>query len=167
MHPTLASEGECTMFAAFDKISEDGKAGFYYFKLFTSQEQLTAFASALERTESYTLRLLDLGHKFPGGGYRSPGFWLQRFSWTPASFPVRGEAGVCAFTDASQLSRALACVREVEAKELNLEEPITEFRDETLGCGAWGIEVSNPILEDTGELSIIYLAHSGRKRSQC
>ncbi len=33
MHPTLASEGECTMFAAFDKISEDGKAGFYYFKL--------------------------------------------------------------------------------------------------------------------------------------
>jgi 2-polyprenyl-6-methoxyphenol hydroxylase-like FAD-dependent oxidoreductase len=82
------------VFAALNRVSEDGKTGFYYFILFwvdrnapnttdenpvwtigASQEQLGAFAR--EKTRSYPNHLRELVDKVPIEGYRSPGFQLQ------------------------------------------------------------------------------------------
>ncbi|KAI8630254.1 hypothetical protein F5Y19DRAFT_464114 [Xylariaceae sp. FL1651] len=185
MDPTLASDEQCAVFAALNKVSEDGKTGFYYFILLwvdnnaptttdenpvwtigASQEQLAAFAR--EKTRSYPSHLRDLIDKVPVEGYRSPGFQLQgvqlNASQLPAGkimvigdaahsmTPFRGEAGVCAFTDALKLGKTLARVRDTEAKGSDLEKLMTEFRDDMLERGAWAIKVSNPVLEDYGRV---------------
>ncbi|KAI0438315.1 hypothetical protein F4803DRAFT_535541 [Xylaria telfairii] len=204
MDSTLASQDQCAVFAALNKVSDDGKSGYYYFILLwvddnapnttdenpvwtvgASQEQLAAFAR--EKTRSYPAHLRQLIDSVPVEGYKSPGFQLQSVkltadqlpagrvmvigdaahSMTPCKFPrsifplsskqyadsqeVRGEAGVCAFTDGLKLGRTLAQVQETGAKGPEFEKLIAEFRDDMIKRGAWAIEVSNPVLEDYGK----------------
>lgn len=66
---------------------------------------------------------------------------------------VRGEAGVCAFTDALKLGRLLTQIRDTKAVGAELEDLMTEMRDDMLRRGAWAIKVSNPVLEDYGRVA--------------
>lgn len=66
---------------------------------------------------------------------------------------VRGEAGVCAFTDALKLGQTLTRVQDTQAKGVELNQLVAEFRDDMLARGAWAIEVSNPVLEDYGRVA--------------
>lgn len=69
------------------------------------------------------------------------------------SLEVRGEAGVCAFTDALKFGRLLTIVRDTQATGSELKDLMAEFRDDMLARGAWAIEVSNPVLEDYGRVA--------------
>jgi 2-polyprenyl-6-methoxyphenol hydroxylase-like FAD-dependent oxidoreductase len=94
MDSTLASDEQSAVFAALNKVSDDGKTGHYYFILLwvdkqaptttdehpswtvaASQEQLAAFAR--EKTKAYPDHLRKLVDMVPIEGYRSPGFQLQ------------------------------------------------------------------------------------------
>lgn len=94
MNSTLASDDQSAIFSALNRVSDDGKTGYYYFILLwvdkqaplttdedptwtvgASQEQLAAFAH--EKTKSYPDHLRKLVDKVPVDGYRSPGFQLQ------------------------------------------------------------------------------------------
>lgn len=70
--------------------------------------------------------------------------------------PVRGEAGVCAFTDAFKLGKTLVQIRDQSATGEQLESLVAEFRDDMLARGKWAIEVSNPVLEDYGKYAADY-----------
>lgn len=94
MDSTLASRDQCAVFAALNKVSDDGKTGDYYFILLwvdenapkttdespvwtvnASKEQLAAFAR--EKTRSYPAHLRQLIDNVPIEGYKSLGFQLQ------------------------------------------------------------------------------------------
>jgi len=96
MNSTLASDDQSAIFAALNKVSEDGKTGSYYFILLwvdkeapiakvteenpywtvsAPQEKLAAFAR--EKTQLYPDHLRVLVDKVPVEGYKSPGFQLQ------------------------------------------------------------------------------------------
>ncbi|ORY56607.1 uncharacterized protein BCR38DRAFT_414361 [Pseudomassariella vexata] len=186
MNSTLGSDDQSAVFAALNKVSDDGKTGYYYFILLwvdkqapnttddnptwtvgASQEELAAFAR--EKTQAYPDHLRVLVDKVPVGGYRSPGFQLQGVQLTADQLPAgkvmvigdaahsmtpfRGEAGVCAFTDALKFGRTLTRVRDTQSKVEELKKLLTEFRDDMLVRGDWAIEVSNPVLEDYGRYS--------------
>lgn len=69
---------------------------------------------------------------------------------------VRGEAGVCAFTDAMKLAKTLGTIRDEKAEGQARKVLIEEFRDDMLARGKWAIEVSNPVLEDYGKYAADY-----------
>lgn len=94
MNSTLGSDDQSAIFAALNRVSDDGKTGYYYFILLwvdkhaptttdekptwtvgASQEELRAFAK--EKTKAYPDHLRVLVDKVPVEGYRSPGFQLQ------------------------------------------------------------------------------------------
>jgi 2-polyprenyl-6-methoxyphenol hydroxylase-like FAD-dependent oxidoreductase len=203
MNSTLGSDDQSAIFAALNRVSKDGKTGYYYFILLwvdkkaplttdenpywtvrASKEQLATFAR--EKTKAYPDYLRVLVDKVAVEGYSSPGFQLQgvqleaeqlpagkvivigdaAHSMTPCKcdcgvtflemfanhLQVRGEAGVCAFTDALKFGRTLTRVRDTQAKGEELKALVAEFRDDMLARGKWAIEVSNPVLEDYGRV---------------
>lgn len=94
MNSTLASGDQSAVFAALNRVSDDGKTGYWYFLLLwvdkgapattdenpswtvtATQEELMAFAH--EKTKAYPDHLRALVDKVPVEGYRSPGFQLQ------------------------------------------------------------------------------------------
>lgn len=205
MNSTLGSDDQTAVFAALNRVSDDGNTGYWYFLLLwvdreapmtteekpswtvtATQEDLMAFAH--EKTKTYPERLRALIDKVPVEGYRSPGFQLQGVQLAPDQLPtgriiligdaahsmtpcknnsslgwhcgafinspaVRGEAGVCAFTDALKLGNLLAQVRDTQVKGAEYEKLVAEFNEDMLKRGAWAIEVSNPVLEDYGKYS--------------
>ncbi|KAI9727719.1 MAG: hypothetical protein M1828_005947 [Chrysothrix sp. TS-e1954] len=186
MNSTLGSDDQSAIFGALNKVSPDGKTGYYYYILLwvdkhapqtsdkrlswtveASKEELAAFARKM--TQAYPDHLRVLAEKVPVEGYHSPGFQLQgvqldasqlppgrvlvigdaAHSMTP--FKVRGEAGVCAITDALRLGRTIKRIRDQQATGEEYDTLMTEFRDDMLARGKWAIEVSNPVLEDYGK----------------
>jgi 2-polyprenyl-6-methoxyphenol hydroxylase-like FAD-dependent oxidoreductase len=105
MNSTLGSDDQSAIFGALNKVSEDGKTGYYYFILLwvdkeapnttdenptwtvgASQEELAAFAR--EKTKAYPDHLRVLVDKVPVEGYRSPGFQLQGVQLTADQLPI-------------------------------------------------------------------------------
>ncbi|KAI1293921.1 putative monooxygenase [Xylaria venustula] len=174
-----SSKDQCSMFAALNKVSPDGKTGYYYFILHWVDEQaalgtddnpywtvkascedLAAFAK--ERTKSYPEHLRILVDKVPVERYRKPGIVLQSVELNANQLPsgrvtligdaahsmspFRGEAGVCALTDALNLGRALTRVRDSGATSAEIEREMLEYRDDMLQRAAKSIQVSNPVI---------------------
>lgn len=94
MNSTLPSGQQTAVFAALNKVSNDGNTGYWYFLLLwvdkdapntseekpswtvtATKEELKAFAH--EKTRSYPDHLRALIDRVPVEGYRSPGFQLQ------------------------------------------------------------------------------------------
>lgn len=94
MNSTLGSDDQSAIFGALNKVSADGKTGYYYYILLwvdkqapvtddrnpswtvgATPEQLAAFAR--EKTKGYPDHLRLLVDKVPVKGYKSPGFQLQ------------------------------------------------------------------------------------------
>jgi len=94
MNSTLGSNDQSAIFSALNRVSDDGKTGYYYYILLwvdkqapltddknpswtvgATSEQLAAFAQ--EKTKSYPDHLRELVDKVPVKGYKSPGFQLQ------------------------------------------------------------------------------------------
>lgn len=94
MNSTLGSDDQSAIFSALNRVSDDGKTGYYYYILLwvdkqapltddknpswtvgATSEQLAAFAQ--EKTKSYPDHLRELADKVPVKGYKSPGFQLQ------------------------------------------------------------------------------------------
>ncbi|MCJ1379202.1 hypothetical protein MMC17_002302 [Xylographa soralifera] len=94
MNSTLGSDDQSAIFGALNRVSDDGKTGYYYYILLwvdkqapltddknpswtigATSEQLAAFAQ--EKTKSYPDHLRGLVDKVPVKGYKSPGFQLQ------------------------------------------------------------------------------------------
>ena len=90
MDPTLKSEDQISVFAALNKVSDDGKTGYYYYLLLwvdpdagekrpwtasASKEDLHVFAR--EQTAGYPPALRALVEKVPVEGYSNTGFQLQ------------------------------------------------------------------------------------------
>ncbi|KAJ8132213.1 hypothetical protein O1611_g1412 [Lasiodiplodia mahajangana] len=173
------AKDQCSMFGALNKVSPDGKTGYYYFLLHwvdekaalsteenpywtvnASCEELAAFAR--ERTKLYPDYLRVLVDKVPVERYRRPGIVLQGVeldaSQLPAGritlmgdaahsmTPFRGEAGVCALTDALSLGRTITNIRDNSAKNGDLENLMTVYRDDMLKRAAKSIKASNPVI---------------------
>ncbi|KAK9326520.1 hypothetical protein V1520DRAFT_378292 [Lipomyces starkeyi] len=102
MNSTLASDDQGAIFGALNKISDDGKTGYYYFILLwvdkqapmttdenpswtvgASQEQLAAFAR--EKTKAYPDHIRVLVDKVPVEGYRS---WISAPRGAVGSWPA-------------------------------------------------------------------------------
>lgn len=104
MDPRLATEDQTAIFCALNRVSPDGKSGFYYFILLwvdqdapkhagekrwtelATQEQLAAFAR--EKTQGYPDKLRALVDKIPTEGYNTPGFQLQSVDLEPSQLPA-------------------------------------------------------------------------------
>jgi hypothetical protein len=105
MNSKLGSDDQSAIFGALNKVSEDGKTGYYYFILLwvdknapnttekdpnwtvgASKEQLAAFAR--EKTRAYPDHLRVLVDKVPVEGYSSPGFQLQGVQMTAEQLPA-------------------------------------------------------------------------------
>ncbi|KAI1131776.1 putative monooxygenase [Nemania abortiva] len=171
----------CSMSAALNKVSPDGKTGYYYFILHwvdeqaalstddkpfwtvnASCEELAAFAK--ERTKLYPDYLRVLPDRVPVERYRRPGIVLQgvelETNQLPAGritlmgdaahsmTPFRGEAGVCALTDALNLGRTITDIRAKSTKDGDFENLMAAYRDDMLKRAAKSIRVSNSVLGD-------------------
>jgi 2-polyprenyl-6-methoxyphenol hydroxylase-like FAD-dependent oxidoreductase len=98
MDPRLSSDDQTAIFCALNRVSPDGKTGYYYYILLwvnrgekrwtesASQEQLAAFAR--EKTRGYPERLRSLVDKIPTEGYNTPGFQLQSVELEPEQLPA-------------------------------------------------------------------------------
>lgn len=64
---------------------------------------------------------------------------------------VRGEAGVCAFTDAFKLSEVLTRARDMQASGEALKDLVSAFNEDMIVRGKWASKVSNSVLEDYGK----------------
>ncbi|KAJ3573849.1 hypothetical protein NPX13_g4560 [Xylaria arbuscula] len=175
------TKDQCSMFAALNKVSPDGNAGYYYFILHWVDEQaarstesdpywtvhatgeeLAAFAR--ERTKSYPDHLRVLVDKVTVERYRRPGIVLQGVELNENQLPpgkitligdaahsmtpFRGEAGVCALTDALSLGHTITQIRDLRAKDAEFGELMKAYRDDMLKRAAKSIRVSNPVLGD-------------------
>lgn len=174
------AKDQCSMFAALNKVSPDGKTGYYYFILHwvderaslsteanpywtvnASCEELAAFAR--ERTKSYPENLRVLADRVPIERYRRPGIVLQGVELdvnqlppgrimligdaAHSMTPFRGEAGVCALTDALSLGRTITDMKVNSAKDAaDVEKLMTAYRDDMIKRAAKSISVSNPVL---------------------
>ncbi|TGO71047.1 hypothetical protein BELL_0626g00010 [Botrytis elliptica] len=102
MDPRLSGDEQTAIFCALNRVSPDGKTGYYYYILLwvdkntpkvgekkwtesASQEQLAAFAR--ERTNHYPYKLRSLVDKIPTEGYNTPGFQLQSVELEPEQLP--------------------------------------------------------------------------------
>ncbi|KAI3330873.1 putative monooxygenase [Ustulina deusta] len=176
-----STEDQCSMFAALNKVSPDGKTGYYYFMLHWVDEQaalstdekpywtvnascedLAAFAR--DRTKSYPEHLRALVDITPVERYRKPGIMLHSVELDTNQLPpgrimlvgdaahsmtpFRGEAGVCALTDALSLGRTLMRIRDTCAKGADLEKLMVACRDDMLDRAAKLIRLSNPVIGD-------------------
>lgn len=214
MDSTLGSDQQTAVFGALNRVSADGKTGYYYYLLLwvdkqapkladskqsswtesASKEQLAAFAR--EKTRDYPDHLRALVDKVPTEGYQSPGFQLQSVELEPEQLPagrvlligdaahsmtpcksqdlpvicspsgflsrfsitrltvrvkVRGEAGVCAFTDAFNLGAVLVRARDMQASGEALKDLVSAFNEDMIARGKWASKVSNSVLEDYGK----------------
>lgn len=105
MNSTLGSNDQSAIFCALNKVSDDGKTGYYYYILlwvdkqapFTNdanpswtvgatQQQLADFAR--EKTRAYPTHLRQLVDKVPTEGYKSPGFQLQGVQLESSQLPA-------------------------------------------------------------------------------
>jgi 2-polyprenyl-6-methoxyphenol hydroxylase-like FAD-dependent oxidoreductase len=98
MDPRLSSDDQTAIFCALNRVSPDGKTGYYYYILLwvnrgekrwtesASQEQLAAFAR--EKTRGYPERLRSLVDKIPTEGYNTPGFQLQSVELESEQLPA-------------------------------------------------------------------------------
>ena len=104
MDPRLGSDQQTAIFCALNRVSPDGKTGYYYFILLwvdkqgpkhageknwtesASKEQLAAFAR--EKTRGYPDNLRALVDKIPTEGYNTPGFQLQSVELEPEQLPA-------------------------------------------------------------------------------
>jgi 2-polyprenyl-6-methoxyphenol hydroxylase-like FAD-dependent oxidoreductase len=98
MDPRLSGDQQTVIFCALNRVSPDGKTGYYYYILLwvnksekrwtesASQEQLAAFAR--EKTRGYPDRLRTLVDKIPTEGYHAPGFQLQGVDLEPEQLPA-------------------------------------------------------------------------------
>ncbi|KAI0593272.1 putative monooxygenase [Biscogniauxia sp. FL1348] len=99
------SKDQCSLFAALNKVSPDGKMGYYYFILHwvdeeaarstedkpfwtvnATKEELAAFAK--ERAKMYPEHLRVLLDKVPVDRYRQPGIVLQSVELTADQLPL-------------------------------------------------------------------------------
>lgn len=102
MDPRLGGDEQTAIFCALNRVSPDGKTGYYYYILLwvdkntpkagekkwtesASQEQLAAFAR--EKTNHYPDKLRSLIDKIPTEGYNTPGFQLQSVELEPEQLP--------------------------------------------------------------------------------
>lgn len=98
MDPRLSSDQQTAIFCALNRVSTDGKTGYYYYILLwvnkqekrwtesASKEQLAAFAR--EKTRGYPDKLRALVDKIPTEGYNTPGFQLQSVELEPEQLPA-------------------------------------------------------------------------------
>lgn len=104
MDPRLATNDQTAIFCALNRVSPDGKTGYYYFILLwvdqdapkhagekrwtelATQEQLAAFAR--ERTRGYPEKLRKLVDQIPTERYNTPGFQLQGVELEPEQLPA-------------------------------------------------------------------------------
>lgn len=105
MNSTVGSNDQSAVFAALNRVSDDGKTGYYYFLLLwvdkeapettdsnpswtvtATQKELMAFAH--EKTKMYPDHLRAIIDKTPVEGYRSPGFQLQDVQLQPHQLPA-------------------------------------------------------------------------------
>lgn len=105
MNSTVESNDQSAVFAALNRVSDDGKKGYYYFLLLwvdkeapettdsnpswtvtATQEELMAFAH--EKTKMYPDHLRAIIDRTPVEGYRSPGFQLQDVQLEPHQLPA-------------------------------------------------------------------------------
>ena len=104
MDPRLGSDEQTAIFCALNRVSPDGKTGYYYFILLwvdkqapkhagekswtesASKEQLAAFAR--KKTRGYPDNLRALVDKIPTEGYNTPGFQLQSVELEPEQLPA-------------------------------------------------------------------------------
>ncbi|KAI1426590.1 putative monooxygenase [Xylaria sp. FL1777] len=175
------AKDQCSMFAALNKVSPDGKTGYYYFILHWVDEQIslstdespywTVGAScedlatfARDKIKSYPEHLRALAEKVPIERYRKPGIVLQSVELDANQLPpgkimligdaahsmtpFRGEAGVCALTDALSLGRTLTRIRDTCAKAGDLEKLMVTYRDDMLKRAAKSTRASNPVIGD-------------------
>lgn len=104
MDPRLSSEQQTIIFCALNRVSPDGKTGYYYCILLwvdkeapkhtgqkrwtelASKEQLAAFVH--EKTRGFPDNLRTLVDKIPTEGYNTPGFQLQGVELEPKQLPA-------------------------------------------------------------------------------
>jgi 2-polyprenyl-6-methoxyphenol hydroxylase-like FAD-dependent oxidoreductase len=104
MDPRLSSDQQTAIFCALNRVSPDGKTGYYYYILLwvdkqapkrageknwtesASKEQLAAFAR--KKTRGYPDNLRALVDKIPTEGYNTPGFQLQSVELEPEQLPA-------------------------------------------------------------------------------
>jgi 2-polyprenyl-6-methoxyphenol hydroxylase-like FAD-dependent oxidoreductase len=131
MDPRLGSDEQTAIFCALNRVSPDGKTGYYYYILLwvdkqapkhagekrwtesASKEQLAAFAR--EKTRGYPDKLRTLVDKIPTEGYNTPGFQLQSVELEPEQLPAGrvlliGDAAHSMAPCKSHDSRVFPCV---------------------------------------------------------
>ncbi|KAI0967317.1 putative monooxygenase [Xylaria arbuscula] len=131
-----------------------------YWTVNASCEDLAAFTK--ERTKPYPEHLRTLVDKVPVERYRKPGIVLQSVELDANQLPpgritligdaahsmspFRGEAGVCALTDAMSLGRVLTRIRDTGARGTDMEGEMLAYRDDMLKRASKSIRVSNPVI---------------------
>lgn len=104
MDPRLSTDEQAAIFCALNRVSPDGKTGYYYFILLwvdreapkhagekrwtesATREELAAFAR--EKTRGYPDKLRALVDRIPTEGYNTPGFQLQSVELEPEQLPA-------------------------------------------------------------------------------
>ncbi|KAI0432045.1 putative monooxygenase [Xylaria sp. FL1042] len=131
-----------------------------YWTVDASCEDLAAFAR--DAIKPYPEHLRALAEKVPVERYRRPGIVLQSVELEASQLPpgrimligdaahsmtpFRGEAGVCALTDALNLGRTLTRIRDGCAKDADMEKLMATYRDDMLNRAAKSSQVSNPVI---------------------
>ncbi|KAJ8119727.1 hypothetical protein ONZ43_g3386 [Nemania bipapillata] len=148
------AKDQCSMFAAINKVSPDGKTGHYYFLLHWVDEQAT-LSTESNPYWAVNASLLVERYRRPGivlhaveldASQLPPGRVMLMGDAAHSMTPFRGEAGVCALSDALSLGRTITAIRDKSAKKADLESLMVTYRDEMLKRAAKSISVSNPVI---------------------
>ena len=104
MDPRLSTDEQTAIFCALNRVSPDGRTGYYYYILLwvdrnapkhagekrwtesATREELAAFARG--KTRGYPDKLRSLVDKIPTEGYNTPGFQLQAVELEPEQLPA-------------------------------------------------------------------------------
>ncbi|KAK7181153.1 early conidial development-2 [Paraphaeosphaeria sporulosa] len=154
MDPRLATEEQTAIFCALNRVSPDGKTGYYYFILLwvdqdapkhagekrwtelASQEQLAAYAR--EKTKGYPDKLRALVDKIPTERYNTPGFQLQGVDLDPEQLPA---GRVLLIGDAAHSMAPCE----------GLKDLVSGFNADMIARGKAASSVSNGVLEAYGD----------------